>query len=139
MLICWVVMPAVQWQRSRSATFKVTQIQLSLPFWVHKQWNIVPNKVAAEYMCCRRRTLEIVTLLLQNRQEHFSTNKMQKPIYIYMAETEGDSLFHTQSQSKENKHGTLFINTVQVASILGFKLGIRPITEKKHEMDEKYN
>lgn len=49
---------------------------------------------------------------------------MQKPIYIYMAETEGDSLFHTQRQSKENKHGTLFINTVQVASILGF------ITEK---------
>lgn len=51
--------------------FKVTQIQLSLPFWVHKQWNIVPNKVAGEYMCCRRCTLKIVTLLLQNRQEHF--------------------------------------------------------------------
>lgn len=58
---------------------------------------------------------------------------MQKPVNIYTAETEGDSLFHTQRQSEDNKHGTLFINTVQQEAGIffqGFKPGVPLITDK---------
>lgn len=115
-----------------------------LPAGYEKQWNIVPNIVAAKYMCCKRHTLKVMTLPLQTKEEKLLRDFLStytKHFYLHGRDRRWVSLHRTARPNKGNTHGTLFVVTVQwEASLWGVRPGISPITDQwmEHWLEDKH-